>query len=290
MIWGVFVYGIVNSVMLAVIAMGFNLTFGISNIANFAYGSMYVMSGYAAWVMVNTLNIPFPVAVVLTVFISGLFGSLMCRVILLRVRGMEIAEVIASFGIALALLEMLRYLGFIGVNFTLPTLIEGSLAFGKVFVDIQRIVIVCFGVILAIALWIFTHHTRTGLAFRGIAQDERTALTIGIDSDRVAALSMAIGGGLCAMAAIVIYPIGNISIDGGYDVLIQALAVCMVGGLGSTAGVILASFILGMAQTFGSMYLGAHWMMIIMLVAIWGILVLRPSGLLGKQKELEERI
>jgi branched-chain amino acid transport system permease protein len=79
-------------------------------------------------------------------------------------------------------------------------------------------------------------------------------------------------------------------VDAGYEVLLEALAVCIVGGLGSSVGVILASFILGMAQTFTAMYWGPHWMMIVTLVAILAILAIRPSGLLGKQKELEERI
>jgi branched-chain amino acid transport system permease protein len=156
--------------------------------------------------------------------------------------------------------------------------------------DFQRGFIVVLGLVLTGALWIFTRHTRIGLAFRGIAQDERTALAFGIDSDRISALAMGFGGGLCALAAVVILPLRTISVDAGYDVLLEALAVCIVGGLGSSVGVILASFILGMAQTFTAMYGGPHWMMIVTLVAILAILVIRPSGLLGKQKELEERI
>ena len=287
---GTLVYGIVNSMILAVIAMGFSLTYGISNIANFAYGSMYVLAGYTAWILVNSLKLPFWLAIPLTVLFTAFLGAMMYRVILVRVRGMQLSEVIATFGMALVILEVLRYLGFLGLNFTLPNLLEGSVRLGAVFVDLQRVCIAVLGVLVTVGLWIFTHYTRTGLAFRGIAQDERTALSLGIDSDRVATLSMAAGGGLCAMAALVIYPIGNISIDGGYDVMIQALAVCILGGLGSTAGVIMASFVLGMGQTFSAMYLGSHWMMIVTLAAVWGILVCKPSGLMGKHKELEERI
>lgn len=88
----------------------------------------------------------------------------------------------------------------------------------------------------------------------------------------------------------VILPLMTVTVDGGYEILLQALAVCIVGGLGSTAGVIVASFILGMGQTFTAMYVSPHWMMIVTLVAILGILVIRPSGLFGQQKELEERI
>lgn len=290
MFWGTLVYGLVNSAILGLVALGFNLTFGISGIANFAYGALYILAGYGIWILLNILGLPLLAALPTMVLTTAMVGSLLYRVILIRLRGMAISEVIATFGIGLAILELFRYLGFIGFEYTLPVFLDGSLSIGGVYLDFQRVFIVVFGIVLTGGLWVFTHHTRMGLAFRGIAQDERTALCLGIDSDRIATLSMAFGGGLCALAAVVILPIGTISVDAGYDVLLEALAVCILGGLGSAMGVIVASFILGMAQTYTAMYLGSHWMMIVMLVAILGILATRPSGLFGKQKELEERI
>ena len=74
----------------------------------------------------------------------------------------------------------------------------------------QRILIVVIGVLLILGLWIFTHHTSLGLAFRGIAQDERTALSLGIDSDWIATLAVSFGAGLAAIAAIIIITLGSI--------------------------------------------------------------------------------
>lgn len=290
MFLGTLVYGLVNSVVLALVAMGFNLTFGISGIANFAYGALYILAGFGTWILLNSLAIPLFLAIPAMVLITALVGGLLYRFILIRVRGMAISEVIATFGIGLAIVETFRFLGFIHVKYSLPVFADASILIGGVYLDFQRAFIVVLGIVLSGTLWVFTRHTRIGLAFRGIAQDERTALTFGIDSDRISALSMGFGGGLCALAAVVILPLGTISVDAGYDVLLEALAVCIVGGLGSSVGVILASFILGMAQTFTAMYWGPHWMMIVTLVAILAILAIRPSGLLGKQKELEERI
>jgi branched-chain amino acid transport system permease protein len=206
------------------------------------------------------------------------------------VRGQPISEVIATFGIGLAILELFRYLGFIGFEYTLPVFIDKSFMIAGAYVDMQRIFIVIIGVMLVLGLWFFTHYTSLGLAFRGIAQDERTALTFGMDSDRIATLSVAFGAGLAAIAATVIIPLGTISVSEGYDVLIRALAVCIVGGLGSTGGVILASFVIGFAERFTDSYIGSHWTMIVSLAAILIVLIIKPSGLFGKQKELEERI
>jgi branched-chain amino acid transport system permease protein len=284
------IYGFVNSVILALVALGFSLTFGISGVSNFAYGAMYVMSGYAVWIFINKLHMPFVAAALLAVLLTASLGAALYRFVLLRVRGMVISEVIATFGVGLAILELFRYLGFTGFEYTLPVFSDGSLQIGETYVDHQRLWIVAVGIVLAVGLYFFTHHTKLGLAFRGIAQEEQTALSLGINSDMVAGISVAFGSGLAAVAAILILPRGTISVNEGYDVLINAMAVCIVGGLGSTGGVIVASFLIGYAQMVTDTLFGPHWKIIVSFVAILGILVIKPSGLFGKQKELEERI
>ena len=290
MFLGTVVYAVINSVILALMAIGFNLTFGISGVANFAYGSLYVFSAYLSWMLLNWMGIPFFLAAVVSIAVTMILGALMYRFILLRVRGQALSEVIATFGIGLAILELFRYFGLVGFEYTLPVFIDASLVIGGVYVDMQRVLIVVVGLALIGMLWLFTHHSSIGLAFRGIAQDERTALTLGIDSDWIATLSVSLGAGLAAMAATVIVPLGSIAPAEGYDVLIKALAVCIVGGLGSTGGVIVASFAIGFAERFTDTYLSSHWTMIVSLAAILLVLVIKPSGLFGKQKELEERI
>ena len=284
------VYGFVNSIILVLVALGFNLTFGISGVANFAYGALYIMGGLFTWILFNSTGLPYFLSVTCAVLMTAAAGALMYRFVLLRIRGMVLSEVIATFGIGLAVLELFKYLGFIGFQYSIPVFIDASIDIGTVVLDLQRLFIVMLGMAMAGFLWFFTHHTRTGLRFRGIAQDERTALSLGINSDRVAMLSVSFGAAYAAVAAIVIMPLGTINVEQGYSVLIDALAVCIVGGLGSTGGVVLASFLIGYAQTFTVTYLESHWVMLVPLIAILAILVIKPSGLFGSQKELEERI
>ena len=284
------IYGFVNSVILLLVALGFNLTFGISGVANFAYGALYIMGALLCWVFLNSIGLPYLKSVFLAETATAIAGALMYRFVLLRIRGLVLSEVIATFGIGLALLELFKYMGFIGFEYSLPVISDTSIEIGAVVIDLQRIFIVIIGVTMAGFIWFFTHHTRTGLRFRGIAQEERTALSLGINTDRVAMLSVSFGGAYAAIAAIFILPLGTINVEQGYSVLINALAVCIVGGLGSTGGLVLASFLIGYGQTFTVTYLESHWVMLVPLIAILVILVIRPSGLFGKHKELEERI
>lgn len=290
MFWGTIIYALLNSAILAVMAIGFNLTFGISGVANFAYGAMYILAAYLSWMLLNLLELPYGLSVCVSLLVTMGVGAGMYRFVLRRVRGQPLSEVIATFGIGLAILELFQYLGFVGFEYTLPVLIDESLVVGETMVDLQRVLIAAAAGFLVAGLWVFTHYTRLGLAFRGIAQDERTALTLGIDSDRIAMLSVSLGCGLAALSATLIIPLGSISPSEGYEVLIKALAVCIIGGLGSTGGVIMASFIIGFAERFTDTYLSSHWTMIVSLAAILVVLVVKPSGLFGRQKELEERI
>jgi branched-chain amino acid transport system permease protein len=287
---GTIVYAVINSVILILMSIGFNLTFGISGVSNFAYGALYILAAFVTWMLLYLVGIPYLVAALLSIVFTAFIGALMYRFILMRVRGQALSEVIATFGIGLAILEFFRYLGFVGIEYALPVFIDESFMIGDVYVDMQRILIVISAVVLVFLLWLFVHHTSLGLAFRGIAQDERTALTFGMDSDWIATLSVSFGAGLAAIAATIIIPLGTISVSQGYDVLINALAVSIIGGLGSTGGVIVASLVVGFAQRFTDTYIGSHWTMIVSLIAILIVLVIKPSGLYGKQKELEERI
>ncbi len=97
---------------------------------------------------------------------NGLLGILMYRLVLIRVRGMSISEIISSYAIGLAILEGLRYGGFRGMTYTLPVFMDGMVIIGGVPVDYHRIVMVVVGILLVAVLWVFTHFTKLGLALQ----------------------------------------------------------------------------------------------------------------------------
>lgn len=289
-IMSVIVFGLVNSAILALTAMGFSLTFGLSGVANFAHGGLYLFSGYMSWIMFNTLELPFIVSTLLAVVVAGVLGAVIYRLVLMPVRGIVLSEVITTMAVGVAILEMFRWLGFVTYEFNLRPFVKGSVEIAGVAVDYQRLIIIVIGLAMALVLWFFTHHTRMGLALRGMAQDEHTALSIGIESDWAATLSLILGGVLAAVAALSILPLGIISINIGYDVLLIALAVTVLGGLESTTGMIVGSVILGYSMTITSTLAGPQWSAAVYLAAIVIVLAIKPSGLFGKSKELEERV
>ncbi|MEW6334109.1 MAG: branched-chain amino acid ABC transporter permease [Thermodesulfobacteriota bacterium] len=286
----ILVYGIINSVTLSLFSLGFTLVYSISRLPNFAHGALYITTGYFIWLFLNRLGCSYPLSILLGVSLAGLIGAMMYRLVLVRIRGMEISEIIATYAIGLAIIEGLRWGGLRGTTFTLPSFASGSRHILGVSVDDQRLLVVMVGFSVFAILYLFVHLTRNGLALRGIAQDERAAMMLGIDSDRMAIVSFAIGSSLAGLSAALILPLGNIVVEAGYNVLLFSIAVSVIGGLGSWAGAIIASFIIGFAQILTEKFLSAHFQMVIALLAIIITLLLKPSGILGRQKELEERV
>ncbi len=292
----IIIYGTVNSVVFALIALGFTLVYGVSRVPNFAHGSIYVLVGFLTWSFVNDLHIPYGISIILSLLIATALGLVIYRLVLIRLRGMPTSEIIASFAVSLIILEGLRmqgiggFKGFIGPFYVLRPFVEGKISIGGVFVDYQRLIIIAVGLALVLGLWVFTHFTKIGLSLRAIAQDERAAMMLGIHSDRVAMIALAIGSALAGLAAVTILPLGNVTAEAGYKVLIHALAVCIIGGLGSWGGAVFASFVLGFAMKISTALFGAVWESVVLVGTIILILLFKPSGLMGKQKELEERV
>ncbi|OGP61909.1 MAG: branched-chain amino acid ABC transporter permease [Deltaproteobacteria bacterium RBG_13_47_9] len=286
----ILIYGIINSFSLALMAIGFTLVYGISRLPNFAHGALYVVTGFGVWWFLNKLHLNYIVAILLALVLMGLVGAAIYRFVLIRVRGMATSEIIATYALGLAVLEGLRWGGFRGMTYTLPVFIEGSINIGGIPVDLQRIIVVGIGIVVVTFMWLFTHFNKTGLALRGMAQDEHAAMMLGIDSDWMAVIAMAMGSILAGLSAIALLPLGNIVVEAGYNVLILSIAVCIVGGLGSWVGAIIAAFMIGFLQIITVAYIQSHFHMVVALLAIIITLILKPSGLFGRQKELEERV
>src|SRR5512144_2113219 len=125
MVVSVLIYGLVNSVILILTALGFSLTFGLSKVANFAHGGLYLFAGFTAWLLLNKVGVPYGIAIVLAILATAVLGALIYRFILLRVRGIELAEVIATFAVGVALLEFFRSAGFVTYEFNLAPFIRG---------------------------------------------------------------------------------------------------------------------------------------------------------------------
>lgn len=269
---------------------GFALAYSVSRVPNFTHGALYVLGGYLNWMLLNHFGVHYSLSILISTFSVTAFGWLIYQLFVIRVRGMQLSEILVTFAIALAILEFLRWHGLRGSTFVLPSFYNGTINIFGVIVDYQRVFVMIAAISIVIALYLFTHYTKIGLGLRAIAQNERAALLLGINSDRSAALALGLGSALAALAGITIFPLGNINVATGYDVLILAISVCICGGLGSWKGTVIAAFVLGFAQTAVVHFIAPQFGILVSLIAVILILIFKPSGLYGQQKDLEERV
>ena len=120
------VYGFINSLILALTALGFSITFGISGVANFAHGAFYILGGTLTWLLLVKFGLPYFLSAIIAVITVGIIGALMYRFLLVRLRGLVLSEVIATFAIGIIILELMRCLGVMGFQYRLPSFIIGS--------------------------------------------------------------------------------------------------------------------------------------------------------------------
>ncbi len=283
------IYGLINSAIILLQTIGFGLTFSISGIANFSYGALYILSGIITWLFLN-YGFSLAISIVISILITSLGGFFIYWLVIYRIKGMPLSEVIITFSLGVAIIEFLRWKGFVTYEFNVSPILKGSIFIGNVPVDLQRVIIFFSAFLLLVALYLFSHYTKIGLALRGLSQNEQTALCFGINTELLSSVSVMLGAGICALSANLILPLGIISMDSGYDVLLVAIAVTVVGGLGSSTGLLLASLIFGYIQTATTIFLSSKWMMVIYLFSIIAVLMIKPSGILGRFKEIEERI
>ncbi len=167
----ILIYGIINSVSLALMALGFTLVYGVSRLPNFAHGALYVLTVYMTWIFMNRLGLNYPLSIVSSLIASAAIVR-PCTTSFWYCPGMPISEIIASYAIGLAILEDCAGVG--------SKEGHSSAAFhprkhGAIwyFCGFPSARVVAAGIVLVTLLWLFVNGTKIGLALKGMAQDER---------------------------------------------------------------------------------------------------------------------
>jgi branched-chain amino acid transport system permease protein len=284
------IFGLSNSMQLAIIAVGFSLVLSIAGIANFAYGSFYLLGAFIVWALLDMAGLPYWACILISLVAIFLLGVLTYRYAIQRIRGAVLSEVIVTIGLGVFITEIIRSTGLIGTYKYMPSLIPGHISILGVGIENQRLIIIPLGLALFGLLWLFTKYTKVGLAFRAMSQDELTALSIGLNNNNLAMLAMGISSVVAVIAALAIIPQGTLIVDASYDVLTYALSIAVLGGLGSTTGIIVGALILGYAQSITATYISPQWTMVVTFLIIVVVLLTKPSGIFGQQKQLEERV
>lgn len=273
--------GLQLGVQLFLMAAGLTLVFGIMNMINLTHGSLFMVGAFlAATVLAHTGS--FMLALVVAVPATALAGALLEAAVLRRFyhRG-HLDQVLVTFGLIMVLNEVVRMVwGAVPVPMALPALLSGAItvAPGVVYPSF-RLAILGVGIVVAIALYFIVVHTRIGMWVRAGASNRDIASAMGVNVELIFLLVFAAGAALAGLAGIMAGPISAVQVGMGEPVLILALVVTVIGGIGSIKGAFIAAILIGVVDTFGRVLLppALGSMLIFMMMA--AILAWRPRGL-----------
>ena len=269
-------------------AIGFSLSFGVTRIINFAHGEFIMLGAYGAfwlfkiWGIDPLIAMP---AIIVLGFATGwlVFNSLIKRVL----AAPNINQILLTFGIGLVIQHIAVILWSGNSRSTTPDYALQALTLGEVFIPYGRLIGFAVAVALVALLIAWLKITEGGRAVRAVAQDEDAATLMGINVKAIYALSFAISSALGVATGVVVSFIITVTPFMGFPMLVKAVAIVIVGGLGSIFGMALGAFILAFTETAFAYYVpeGSGWSEGVAFVLIMVILIIRPHGLRGQAED-----
>ena len=273
--------GVQLGVMLFLMSAGLTLVFGIMNLINLAHGSLYMLGAFFAAAVTNATG-SFLVGVLVAVPATALAGALLERVLLRRFyERTHLDQVLVTFGLILVLNEVVRIIwGGVPLRFSLPPLLNGSVEIlAGVPYPVFRLAILAVGLVVALGLYVVIQHTRIGMWIRAGASNRQIAGAMGVDVELVFVLVFSAGAALAGLAGLMAGPILAVQVGMGESILILALVVTVIGGIGSVKGALVAALAIGIIDTFGRVLLSPALGSMIIFIAMAAILAIRPKGL-----------
>ena len=291
-----FVSYILNGISLgsvyAIIALGYTMVYGIAKMLNFAHGDIIMVGSYVAFIAINSMGLPVPVSILLSVVVCTVLGMVIERVAYKPLRhASKLAVLITAIG-ASYFLQNVALLIF-GANTKSFTSIVGNgsvqLAGGALSVTMVTIVTVIACVVIMIGLMAFMKYSKAGHAMLAVSEDDGAAQLMGINVNATIALTFAIGSGLAAIAGVLLcsaYP--SLTPYTGSMPGIKAFVAAVFGGIGSIPGAFIGGILLGVIEILGKAYISSQLSDAIVFAVLIVVLVVKPTGLLGKQ--IQEKV
>jgi branched-chain amino acid transport system permease protein len=281
MIEQIIVNGILASLIYILMALGFTLIFGIMRIVNFAHGEFYMIGAMAMLMLFGSMGLPYFLAVMLAGLLSGLLGVVAERLLFRPLVGDELAGMIMSLAIGI-ILQSAILLAFGPAEQSVTRPFSGTWRFFSAAVPWDRTVVAACALLILGIFYLFMKYARLGLAMQAVAQDPETASLVGIESGTVYASAFGLACLMAGLAGALMAPIYTVGPYMGELPMLKAFVVVILGGLGSLPGAVLGGLLIGISESVVTTLFSSTLALIVSFMLVLIIVVLRPTGLLGR--------
>jgi branched-chain amino acid transport system permease protein len=279
------IFGAVQSSIYALLAIGYSLVYGVGKILNLAHGAFYIVSAYVFyWIWISiTGTTGFLLGMLVSLIVTTIVGMISYLTIIKPLQDHEISVLIGTFALAFFTEQI------VGVIFdprtkSISTIWNQQVIFLGTEILIHRLIIILSAIIVVLLVTLFISKSKVGKSIRAVSQDKEAASLAGINVNRVLMYTVMISAFLAGLAAVLNTPLDRVAPYIGWVVLTDAIAIVILGGMGSLPGSLVGAFILGYIRIFTNFFIDPVISTIMPIIVLAVILLLRPRGLFGKKE------
>ncbi|MDX2203063.1 MAG: branched-chain amino acid ABC transporter permease [Hyphomicrobiaceae bacterium] len=276
--------GLTEGAVYAMVALGFTIIYNASDVVNFAQGEFVMLGGMVTF-FVNAAGVPLPLAALLAIVVAVLVGLALNKLAVEPARGASVVNLIiitigASIfikGVAQLVFDK-RFHRFQAFSGDEPIRVLDATILP------QSLWVLAGACAIFVGLWLFFGHTLAGKAITAVASNRLAAELVGINTQRMMALSFALSAGIGAIAGILITPISPTSVEVGTLLALKGFAGAMLGGMGNPLGAVAGGLMVGIVEKLSAGYLSTNYKDAVAFIIIILTLLVLPAGLFGKVK------
>lgn len=285
----ILIYGAVQGSVYALLALGFSLVYGVGGILNLAHGAYYLIATYAfywTWLIlapiIGGIN-GFFIGMVIGLIVAAFVGILSYILLIKPLKEHQINLLMGTFAIGF-FCEQLVIALYDPKTHSIPTIFEGYINILGQPIQVHWIIIIVAALIIVTLVTIFINKSKLGKSIRAVSQDPEAAMLMGINADRILMYTVTISALLAGVAAVLYVPVDLVAPYKGWPILTGAIAVVILGGMGSLTGSVVGAYIIGYARIATNYLIDPVYSSLVPIIVIIIILVIRPRGLFGKKE------
>src|SRR5271155_2670838 len=266
----------------ALVSIGVTLIFGVVKIVNFAQGEFVMIGMYISFFLATYFGIDPLLSLVISMPVMFVVGVLLQHCLIRRVLGLgDMPQIFLTFALSLLLINVTLLLFTANYRTVQTSYTETSIHLGEVYVAVAKLIAFVVAMILSGALWVFLHTTDLGKAMRAAAQNRDVATLMGINPNRVFCVALGIALALAGAAGSLLMPFYSAYPFVGQVFVLMAFVAVVLGTLGNVMGALIASLMMGVAESLGVQYVGADSGLIVVFALLLLTLAFKPTGLGG---------
>jgi branched-chain amino acid transport system permease protein len=276
------VNGLLIGGIYALVSIGVTLIFGVVKIVNFAQGEFVMLGMYISFFLATRYGIDPLASLVVSMPALFIVGVLLQRFLIRRVLGLgDMPQIFLTFALSLLLVNIALLLFTANYRTVETPYTEMTIHLGPLYIAVAKLIAFVVAMLLSGMLWVFLHTTDLGKAMRAAAQNREVAMLMGINPDRVFCVAVGVSLALAGAAGSLLMPFYPAYPLVGQVFVLMAFVAVVLGTLGNVTGALIASLMMGVAESLGIQFVGADSGLIVVFVMLLLTLAVRPSGLFG---------